>query len=83
MHRIGGAFRVSFGPFSGVFLAHTTGMNLQIRRKMTTNNPPKSIHHSCASGSQPGSNGKLGWGPRGLQRNALYRDQFSIQFWMI
>ncbi len=26
MHRIGGAFRVSFGPFFGVFLAHTTSM---------------------------------------------------------
>lgn len=51
MEKVGGALRVSFGPFPGVFLAHTTGLNLQIRRKMTSNEPPKSIHHSCDTGS--------------------------------
>ncbi len=45
MNRIGGAFRVSFGPISGVFLAHTTSMNPRIRRKSSSNDPPKSIHH--------------------------------------
>ena len=33
MHRIGGAFRVSFGPFFGEFLAHTNSMNLRILQK--------------------------------------------------
>jgi hypothetical protein len=51
VHRIGGAFRVSFGPFFGVFLAHTTSMNLQIRPKMVTNDSPKSIHPLCATHS--------------------------------
>ncbi len=45
MNRIGGAFRVSFGPFFGEFLVHTTSMNLRIRRKSTSNDPPKSIHY--------------------------------------
>ncbi len=44
VNRIGGAFRVSFGPIFGVFLTHTTSMNLRIRRKSTKNDPPKSIH---------------------------------------
>jgi hypothetical protein len=45
VNRIGGAFRVSFGPFLGAFLAHTTSMNRQIRRITASNDPPKSIHH--------------------------------------
>ena len=53
MHRIGGAFRVSFGPFFGVFLAHTTSMNLQTRKKMASNAPPKSIHPLCTTNSYP------------------------------
>lgn len=51
MQEIGRAFRVLSGPFSGVFLTHSTRMNLQIRRKMISNDPPRSIHHSCATGS--------------------------------
>ena len=35
MHRIGGAFRVSFGPFFGEFLAHTTSMNNKFAQKWT------------------------------------------------
>ena len=55
MHRIGGVFRVSFGPFSGEFSAHTTSMNLRIRQKMDSNAPPKPIHPLCTTGSWPRS----------------------------
>ena len=45
MNRIGGVFRVSFGPLFDVFLAHTTSMDTRIHRKTASNDPPKSIHH--------------------------------------
>ncbi len=57
MHRIGGAFRVSFGPFLGVFLTHTTSMTLRIRQEMVSNDPPKSIHPLCNTPSQVGGAG--------------------------
>lgn len=47
--RIGGDSRVSFDPFFCAFLTHTISRNLsrnrQIRRKIATNDPPKSTHH--------------------------------------
>ncbi len=33
VQKIGGAFRVSFGPLSSVFLAHTTSMNSESAEK--------------------------------------------------
>jgi hypothetical protein len=53
VNRIGGAFRVPFGPFFGGFLAHTTSMNLQIRQKTASNVPPKSIHPLFTTRSEP------------------------------
>ncbi len=46
MNRIGGAFRVSFGPIFGGFLAHTTSMNNESdeNRPQTTLRNPSTIY---------------------------------------
>ena len=61
---------MSFGPFPGEFLAHSTSMNPRIRRKMISNDPSKSIHHPCTSHSETG---RLRYPCRSLENAAAHQ----------